>query len=120
MALAPSDAQSIFLAAVEQAAAGRPAFLDRACGDDVALRRRVEALLQAHEEPGSFFDPAADRGAAAVDEPPVRRPRHGHRLVQAEFPGTRRRAQVPLRARVPQHPGSGARIPVRFRAVLRS
>jgi hypothetical protein len=43
MALAPGDAKSIFLAAVEQTPAERPAFLDRACGDNVALRRRVEA-----------------------------------------------------------------------------
>ena len=82
MALAPSDAKSIFLAAVEQAAAERPAFLDRACGDNVALRRRVEALLQAYEEPGSFFDPAADRGAAAVDEPPVS---EGHGTVIGSY-----------------------------------
>ncbi len=37
----------------------REAFLDGACVGDQALRARLEALLQAHEEPDSFFEPPA-------------------------------------------------------------
>jgi len=41
--------------------AQRAAFLERACGGDVALRQRVEALLQSHEQAGSFLHkPAGD------------------------------------------------------------
>jgi serine/threonine protein kinase len=55
--------QSVFLAAVE--AADRPAVLARECGDDADLRRRVEALLQAHDAPGTFLDqPAGTRGSS--------------------------------------------------------
>ena len=62
--------QSVFLAAVEVAdAAARADVLNRACGADVELRRRVEALLRAHHEPGSLLDkPAA--GPGIIDEPP--------------------------------------------------
>jgi serine/threonine protein kinase len=37
----------------------RRAYLDQACGGDDALRRKVEALLQAYDEAGSFLDPPA-------------------------------------------------------------
>src|SRR5262245_10388526 len=48
--------QSVFLVAVEIAdAASRVAVLDRECMDDPALRRRVEALLQAHAAPASIL-----------------------------------------------------------------
>ena len=33
----------------------RPAFLAGACGDDIALRQRVEALLAAHEKAAGFL-----------------------------------------------------------------
>ncbi|HEV3443819.1 MAG TPA: serine/threonine-protein kinase, partial [Gemmataceae bacterium] len=72
----PNDAKGIFLAAVEKPTPDeRAAFLDAACAGDAALRLRVEALLQAHDEPagileeaipdlGTTADPAADEGAA--------------------------------------------------------
>ena len=51
--------QAIFPAAVEQA--DRAAILDRECGDDPELRRRVDALLKANDEPASYLDqPAVD------------------------------------------------------------
>jgi serine/threonine protein kinase len=47
----------IFLRAVEAGSpAGRAAVLDRACRDDAELRRKVEALLKAHDQAGSFLD----------------------------------------------------------------
>src|SRR5262245_853855 len=37
----------------------RAAYLDRACGNDQALRQHLEALLQAHAQVGRFLDPQA-------------------------------------------------------------
>jgi WD40 repeat protein/serine/threonine protein kinase len=44
-------AETIFNAALAFSAAERPAYLAGACGDNVPLRQRVEALLRAHEAP---------------------------------------------------------------------
>jgi WD40 repeat protein/serine/threonine protein kinase len=63
----PSDAKSIFLAAVEKFAAERAAFLESACEGDAELRRRVEALLAAHEQPGSLLDKPVWDGAGTKD-----------------------------------------------------
>jgi tetratricopeptide (TPR) repeat protein len=43
-------AKDLFIAALDQAPADRPAFLAEACGDDVALRAEVESLLGFHDE----------------------------------------------------------------------
>jgi serine/threonine-protein kinase len=58
------DAKEIFLAAVQKPAPDeRAAFLDAACTGDAALRRRVEALLQAHDDPGGILgEPTPDPG----------------------------------------------------------
>src|SRR3954463_4927314 len=54
----------------------RPAYLDKACSGDPALRQRVEELLEAGEEAGAFLaDPACagQRSPAAADpEKPTR------------------------------------------------
>jgi serine/threonine protein kinase/tetratricopeptide (TPR) repeat protein len=64
-----SDARSIFLAAIEGYAPEQwPVFLDEACGDDAALRARVEKLLRAQAELGSF-DESPPRADATIDEP---------------------------------------------------
>ncbi len=53
----PSREKSIFLEAIElTSAAERGAFLDRACGDNKALRAKVGALLLAHESPQRVLD----------------------------------------------------------------
>jgi eukaryotic-like serine/threonine-protein kinase len=63
--------QAIFVAATEAAsAAGRVAFLDRECGTDADLRQRVDALLKAHDNPGSFLDRPAVAPAPTLDEVP--------------------------------------------------
>ena len=55
----PSHAEAIFLAAAEIAEPQeRAAFLDRECGDDLALRARVEALLASHDDAGDFLQTA--------------------------------------------------------------
>jgi serine/threonine protein kinase len=63
MSESPSD-ESIFLAALEQpSSAARAAYLDAVCGSDADRRRRVERLLAAHPNVGSFLaQPAAAGG----------------------------------------------------------
>src|SRR5262249_26240625 len=74
----PDPAKAIFLEAVERHAPDQwPAFLDRACAGRPDLRRRVEALLEAHREVGTAnhreLPEGADAGpVAAVDEQPMR------------------------------------------------
>jgi hypothetical protein len=54
---------------VELPAAERAAFLDRECRKDLELRQRIEALLQAHDQPGSFLNqPAQDLGATSAGQ----------------------------------------------------
>ncbi|HEV3257931.1 MAG TPA: serine/threonine-protein kinase, partial [Gemmataceae bacterium] len=49
--------ETIFTTALEkQDPAERAGYLDESCAGDLALRQRVEALLQSHRELGSFMD----------------------------------------------------------------
>jgi hypothetical protein len=61
MAIDPKRVKEIFLEAAELPdAAGRAAYLDKACGADAGVRERVEALLRSHDPEGSFLGtPAA-------------------------------------------------------------
>jgi WD40 repeat protein/serine/threonine protein kinase len=56
MASDPKRVQAVFLRAVELTAPNRNAILDHECGGDIELRQRVEALLQANDQPGSFLE----------------------------------------------------------------
>src|SRR5260370_7602314 len=48
--------RDIFLALLDLPdAKARATYLDRACGGDDALRKRVEALLRSHDSAGSFL-----------------------------------------------------------------
>src|SRR5689334_10731441 len=61
--------ETIFLGALERAAAERDRYLARACGGDAELRRRVEELLRLHEQAGSFLErPPADVAPTKVPE----------------------------------------------------
>jgi tetratricopeptide (TPR) repeat protein/serine/threonine protein kinase len=62
--------ESLFHQALEQSAQERAAFLDEACGGDEARRRRVEALLQAHDNPGSFLQAPAVQLSETTDSNP--------------------------------------------------
>jgi tetratricopeptide (TPR) repeat protein/tRNA A-37 threonylcarbamoyl transferase component Bud32 len=53
--------EQLFLEAISRPPHERAAFLDRACADQPELRRAVDALLAAHDEPGH-----------PLDEPPIR------------------------------------------------
>src|SRR5688572_27713640 len=68
-----ADAKAIFLDALERP--GREEllrFLDEACGGDAALRARVEELLRAHQDAGSFLEPPARSPVVTVEEQPIR------------------------------------------------
>jgi serine/threonine protein kinase len=80
MSAAPPQVREIFLAAVEKPAAERAAFLQEACGADAGLRQRVEALLHAHDQPGSFSAAAAPPVETA-DEPPPTAPAEAGRQI---------------------------------------
>src|SRR5207244_4146105 len=54
--------------------AERQVYLDRACAEAPDLRRKVEALLRAYDEAGSFMQEPAAVGAGTVDEPLTERP----------------------------------------------
>ncbi len=69
----PSQVESIFFAALgKKTPAERASYLDRACGDDAELRRRVERLLEAHPQAVDFLArPAVERpGLDALDLEP--------------------------------------------------
>jgi WD40 repeat protein/serine/threonine protein kinase/tetratricopeptide (TPR) repeat protein len=60
----------LFAAALEiDVPAERSAYLDRACGGDDPMRARIEALLRAHEQAGSFLAAPPLAGSATLDAP---------------------------------------------------
>jgi eukaryotic-like serine/threonine-protein kinase len=63
---ASPEMMSIFAGALDRPSAeDRAAFLAAACGPDAGPRRRIEALLRAHDEAGGFLQ---DRPAPAAPE----------------------------------------------------
>jgi serine/threonine protein kinase len=48
--------EELFHAALDCAPEARTAFLDEACRSDVELRRRIDALLSAHDSAGDFIE----------------------------------------------------------------
>jgi serine/threonine protein kinase/tetratricopeptide (TPR) repeat protein len=76
MTESPLPEESIFAQALEiSSAAERAAFLDRACGNNQALRGEIEGLLRAHEQSGDLLD--------LPEKPPLTTDLPGH-----ERPGT--------------------------------
>jgi len=47
---------AVFTEAIKIPLQDRAAFLDKACGGDENLRRKVEALLRAHDRIGNFLE----------------------------------------------------------------
>ncbi len=68
--------EQIFHQVLELVADRRVAYLDEACGEDAALRERVEILLQAHTNPDSFLaSPVhAVRVGATINQPAFEKP----------------------------------------------
>src|SRR5207249_5589123 len=52
----------------------RARYLDEVCGGELELRRRVERLLRAVSEAGSFLETPAQDPSPTVDQPPVESP----------------------------------------------
>jgi serine/threonine-protein kinase len=68
MGRAQAEPDDIFCDALELASPGeRAAYLDRACGGDADLRRRVERLLEAHAEADGFLAAGPSVAAATAD-----------------------------------------------------
>ena len=61
----PDHEAAVFGAARRLSAGQRAAYLDEACAADAALRRRVEELLRANEEAGSFLSELAPEAQPA-------------------------------------------------------
>ncbi|UCC99333.1 MAG: serine/threonine protein kinase, partial [Phycisphaerales bacterium] len=75
MADKPIDIEAIYSAALaKESAAERSAYLDAACGEDQALRRRVEALLKAHEQAGRFLETPARAPDVTLEGPSIEGP----------------------------------------------
>ena len=55
----PSPLEAIFFAALEKAPQERAAYLDLACAGDSELRRRIEKMLAAQDQAGSFLEKPA-------------------------------------------------------------
>lgn len=53
---APDREVAVFTEALQLPASERAAFLERACGGDSELRRKVEALLKGHDRVGDFLE----------------------------------------------------------------
>ena len=68
------EAETIFLEAARDAIAERAGRVSgrRPAATIAELRQRVEALLQAHDEPASFLAGTAAGIAATIDQPPTR------------------------------------------------
>jgi hypothetical protein len=63
--------RDIFIAALQKAdPAERSAYLEQACGQDNALRRRVELLLHVYDQAGSFLQGPAPNLAGTADAGP--------------------------------------------------
>src|SRR5882724_10586073 len=62
----------VFAAVIELSGSDRSAHLERACGSDEELRRRVERLLKAHDQVGHFLEQPAPTAVpeASVGEKP--------------------------------------------------
>jgi serine/threonine protein kinase len=66
--------RDLFIAALQRDdPAERAAYLEAACAGDAELRERIDRLLQAHADAGSFLDPPHDPEATA-EQPPGERP----------------------------------------------
>jgi serine/threonine protein kinase/Tfp pilus assembly protein PilF len=78
--------RDLLMAAVQiEGAAERSAYLDRACASEPALRQRVEALLAAVDQAGSFLQQPAGDPRATSDVPT---PASTNGSAPAEGPGT--------------------------------
>jgi serine/threonine protein kinase len=84
--------ETVFAAALEKRdPAERAAFLDQACGQDAEMRRRIEALLQSHEQASGFLEAPCVPTRETSDELPGKfvDPRATSGFTPTEGPGSR-------------------------------
>src|ERR1039458_5869535 len=62
----PSPEEALFTLALPKKTSERAEFLNRECGDDKALRARLEALLTAHEQSGGVLAEPAPAAKATM------------------------------------------------------
>jgi serine/threonine protein kinase len=62
----PSNEEALFALALAKPASERAAWLDRECGDDKALRARLDALLAAHEKPETLLATQAESARPTI------------------------------------------------------
>jgi serine/threonine protein kinase/WD40 repeat protein len=74
MSANPAQARELFVAAVKLAPEQWDDYLKERCGPDVVLCQRVQKLLVAHREAGSFLEPAIAVGETAAFRPEAERP----------------------------------------------
>ena len=67
-------AAAILDRALELNSTERDAYMEGACGDDVELRKEVEAMLRAHEEAGDFLAAPTNENAATIPSFPNEKP----------------------------------------------
>lgn len=67
----PRSVEGLFLSALRLDAADRAKFLDEVCGDSVDRRQRLEALLRAYTDAGSFLESPVATFNSAGDEPRI-------------------------------------------------
>jgi WD40 repeat protein/serine/threonine protein kinase len=68
------DIEAVFFAARQKEPADRTAYLDQVCAGKPELRRRIEQLLSAQAEIGSFLEAPASQAGATIDESLAERP----------------------------------------------
>ena len=72
MAEKPRDIEAIYSAALKRGSGQeRSEYLDEVCGDDHALRTRIEALLKASEEVGDFLEPPILNTDVTLNDSPM-------------------------------------------------
>ena len=87
----PSTVEAIFHAALALPPADRPAYLAGACAHDPQIRRRVEALLLAHDAPQAFLpeQPSSTSGAGLTELAAAASQGHAEPPPNLEQPGER-------------------------------
>src|SRR5262245_22599353 len=65
--------EAIFFTALEKSATERATYLDAACAGDLELRSRVERMLAAQAEAGSFLEAPADDFSQTTYQPVAER-----------------------------------------------
>ena len=69
MSTRQKDEKSIFKTALELTTeAERIAYVDKVCAADPALRARILALLEAHENKGDFLEALLDEPVVSLDD----------------------------------------------------